>query len=82
MTEQKYQEESFEFASALLTANCVLDQLLEEKMRENNNVVLDFSLEPIKNHVKFSEDFKDKYNIMFVDGKIRFVHLLLPIEIK
>lgn len=81
-TEQKCQKELFKFASAVLTANCVLDQLLEEKMEETNKEFLEFDLSPIKNHEAFAKEFSDKYNILFVDGRIRFVHLHLPIDTK
>lgn len=70
--EIKHKKELFNFASALLTANCVLDSLLEYKMSQEGTVVLSFELEAMKNPEKFSKEYNDKYDITVLDDKIIF----------
>lgn len=81
LAEKKYQKDFSDFSTAFVVNQCIIDQLLEEKMRSEHKVVLDFDLSNVLDAVSFTEEFKSKYDITFVDGKIRFMHMFLPIDI-
>lgn len=72
--EIRHKKEIFNFASALLTANCVLDNLLEYKMSQEGTFILSFELGAIKNPEKFAMEYNSKYDITVLDDKIIFHH--------
>ena len=73
-TEIKCTKELANFASALLTANCVLDKLLEEKMDSEAYPILSFDISEVRNPEEFAARFASKYDITMEEDKIKFHH--------